>query len=80
MSTSQVVARPVRTAVQSGAAFAVVEFIDAFGIYDMDERQYGAAIAILVPVLAYVQTLAENLLGKGFLRTVPGPDVDVVEP
>lgn len=79
MSTSQAVARPVRTAVQGGLGFAVTEFIDAFGIYDMDERQYGACAVILTVVFSGAQTLVENLWGKGFLRQVPGPDVEVVE-
>jgi hypothetical protein len=79
MSVSQSVARPVRTTVQGGAAFAVTEFIDAFGIVQMDERQYGACAVILTIVFSWAQTLIENGLGKGFLRRVPGTKVDVID-
>lgn len=79
MSVKQTVARPVRTAVQGSAAFAVTEFLDSFGIVSMDERQYGAMAVILTIVFSWAQALGENFLGKGLLRKVPGEHVEVVE-
>ena len=61
--------RPIRTAVQGGASYAIVEFINAFGIYNMDERQYAISVVVLTPVLSWLQVLGENFLVKGFLRT-----------
>ena len=67
---SEAVARPVRTGPQAVAAFAIVEFIDSF-INDLTEKQYGAAVGLLVLVLAWLQVVTENFLGKAFFRAVP---------
>lgn len=77
-TVSEVVARPVRTGPQAVVAFAVVEFWDSF-IQDLSEKQYGAAVGLLVILLAGLQALVENWRGKAFLRKVPPKDVPVVD-
>ena len=60
------VERPVRTGVQAGGALVIVEFLDAF-IFDMSEKQYGAAVAMLALVLAIVMGFVDKkypLLGR----------------
>lgn len=80
MSVSQSVARPVRTATQIGAAAIVVEFVSAF-LFDLSDRQYAAAVALLTLVFGWAQVVIENHIGKGFLRQPepPANPVDVVE-
>ncbi len=75
---SDAVARPVRTATQGGLGWLIVEFIDAF-LWNMDERQYGAAVALLTVIISWVQTQVENRAGTAFLREMPPREVDVVE-
>lgn len=75
---SEAVARPARTGPQAIVAFAIVEFIDSF-INDLTEKQYGAAVGLLVLILAGLQVLAENRLGKAVMRSVPPKDVNVVD-
>lgn len=58
--------RPVRTALQAGPAFIIVECIDVF-ITDLDERQYGALVALLVFVLSTVQNYVESRKGSDLL-------------
>lgn len=60
--------RPVRTAIQGGAGYATVEFVNAFHIYNMDERQYAIAVVVLTALYSWLQVMAENYLLKGFLR------------
>lgn len=72
------VGRPVRTATQGGTAWLLVEFIDAF-LWNMDERQYGIAVALLTVVISYAQNLIENRAGVAFLRELPDREVDVME-
>lgn len=72
VSGKQVVARPVRTAAQLTVAAAVTEATDAF-LFDMDERQYAAALALLTILFGFIQNLIELLSSKGwFLRNVEG--------
>ncbi len=59
--------RSVRTAVQAGVSGIIVEFVDAF-FYDLSDRQYGAAVALLTILLTYVQNLVEERRGAGLLR------------
>ena len=59
--------RSVRTALQAGIAGIIVEFVDAF-FYDLSDRQYGAAVALLTILLTYVQNLVEEHRGAGVLR------------
>lgn len=73
---SAAITRPARTAIQATPAFAVTEFVDAF-LYDMTDRQYGAAVVLLTLVIGWAQTLVENRTGRGLLRDVP-PTTDPV--
>lgn len=68
MSVAAKVARPVRTASQATVSWIVVEGIDAF-ITDLDDRQYGVAVAGLTVLFGWIQVVVENYLGSGFLRT-----------
>lgn len=77
-TVNEAIARPVRTGPQAVIAFAIVEFIDSF-INDLTEKQYGAAVGLLVLILAGVQVLLENWSGKAFFRRVPPETVPVVE-
>jgi hypothetical protein len=81
MSTSNIseaIARPVRTAGQLASSAVVVEFIDSFA-YDLNEKQYAAAIAFLALVVGWVQVLIENRRGKALLRQVPPTTAPVVD-
>lgn len=64
---SESINRASRTVVQGTVAGALVEFTDAF-IYDMSDRQYGAAIVLLTMLISYVQTFVEDKKGAGLLR------------
>jgi hypothetical protein len=81
MAVTDVVSRPVRAVPQGGAAWLIVEAVEAFNIYDFTDRQYGLAIVILTPVVAWAQVLIENRFGKGFLRKPepPAKPIEVVE-
>lgn len=63
----QVVSNPLRTGVQIGSAGLIVEFIDAF-LYNMDDRQYAALIAVLGLVFSIIQNLYEQRKGVYFLK------------
>ena len=77
-TVSDLVARPVRTAVQMTPAALITEAIDVF-IVDMDERGYTVVFGLLTLVIGYIQVAVENYKGKAFLRRVPAPDVPVVD-
>jgi hypothetical protein len=77
VSTS--VANPIRTGVQGGLAWGVTEFLDAYEIIAMDERQYGVTLVLLTIAFSALQNVAENFLGKGFLRNVPEPEQKVID-
>lgn len=64
---NEAIARPARTTPQAVVAFAIVEFIDSF-INNLTEQQYGAAVGLLVIILAGVQILIERGVGAAFLR------------
>ncbi len=76
---STTVANPVRTGLQGGAAWGVTEFLDAFEIVAMDERQYGVTLVLLTMVFSALQNGIENYFGVGFLRKVPQADAPVVD-
>lgn len=63
--------RPARTAIQGTAAYAVVDFIDAF-LRDLNEHQFAAAVVLLTLVIGWAQVLVENGLGKGLFREPSG--------
>ena len=72
---SEAVARPMRGVVQSGPAFAVIEIIEAYELYNFTDRQYGVTLIVLTSIVSAVQNFLENRRGKGFfLRTVPNTD------
>lgn len=77
-TVSQVVARPVRTGVQLIPAAVITEFIDSF-FYNLSDKQYAALLSLLLLLTSLIQTLIENRVGKGFLRTVPGKHVHALE-
>lgn len=77
-TVSEVVARPVRSAVQMAPAAVITEFIDAFW-FDMADKQYTALFALLTLLFAWGQTAYENYRGVGFLRRVPPKDVPAVD-
>ena len=69
------VANATRTAVQAGPAWVVTEFTDAW-IYDMNDRQFGALVALLLLIFAFIQPLVENYFGRALMRT-PATSVPV---
>ncbi len=77
-TVSTTVANPIRTGVQGGVAWGVTEFLDAFEIVNMDERQYGVTLVLLTIVFSWLQNLVENYFGVGFLRKMPQADAPVV--
>jgi hypothetical protein len=78
---TQSTARTVRAIPQGGAAWILVSAIEEFNIYDFTDSQFGLAVFILTPVIAWIQIQLENRLGKGFLRVPTNkPEVEVVEP
>lgn len=78
MNVSEIVARPVRTALQLGLVAGAVEFVDS-AVYDMSDRTYTASIALGTILLSLIQASVENKTGKALLRQVPPRDVPVVE-
>lgn len=77
-SVSEVLARPVRTAVQGTPAWIITEMVDAF-LVDLTDRQYGILVLFLTMVFSFVQTAIENKTGKGLLRNVPPTEAPVVD-
>lgn len=78
---SDSVARPVRGGVQGGAAFLVVEAIEAFEIFDFTERQFGVTILVLSLVFSFIQNVLENKgLIAAFLKRAPQPPQPVIDP
>lgn len=49
-----------RTGVQGGAAVVILEAVEAFGLYDLDERQYAVALVILAAVISWAQNALEG--------------------
>lgn len=78
MAVRQNVARPVRTGTQLGVAEVIVQVVEAFFV-DLNEAQHVALLAALTLATGILQIMIEDGLGKGFLRQVPGPQVEVVE-
>ena len=76
-TVSEVIARPVRTAVQMTPAAVITEIVDVF-VYDMDERGYLAIFAGLTLLFSAIQNAVENRKGVGLLRRVPPNDVPPV--
>lgn len=71
-TVSEAVARPVRTAIQSGPGWVIIEIVEAYELYDFTDRQYGVTLLVLTVVTGYIQNLLENRRGKGFfLRSIP---------
>lgn len=78
MAVSPKVARPTRTFTQVGAAAVVVQAAVEFGA-ELTPGQYGILVVVLGPVLGFLQVLFEDRTGYAFLRTLPAPDVPLVE-
>ena len=78
MAVSESIARPVRTALQLGAATTITECVDAF-LTDLTTQQYGALVAGLTLVLSCVQAALENSTGKAVLRQIPPREVPVAD-
>lgn len=76
VKVNSAVARTVRTGIQGGPAWALVEGIDAF-FYDFNDRQFGIAVVLLTMLLAFVQNSIENGIGKALLRT-PQPTNELI--
>lgn len=72
---SQVVARPIRTAVQGTPAYVIVYFLNVWHIPSMNPEQFGGSVLFLTLLFSLLQPLIENKIGKGFLRTVPSQSV-----
>lgn len=75
---SEAIARPTRTALQGTPAWVITEFADSW-LYDMSDRQYGAAVLLLTMIISYIQTTVENRRGVGFMRDVPPTTAAVVD-
>lgn len=80
MSTvNEAIARPVRGLGQSAVAVAIIEFVDALGIYTFDGRAYAASVVLLGLVLSGLQALVENRTGKSILRQLPPEAVPLAD-
>lgn len=62
------VAATARTVIQGGPSWVIIEFIEAFDIYDFTERQYGIAVVVLTAIIAFVQNAVENKFGYALFR------------
>ena len=73
---SEAVARPARTVIQSGPGWVIIEVVEAYGLYDFTDRQYGVTLLLLTAAASVVQNFLENRRGKAFwLRSVPPKEV-----
>lgn len=70
-TTNVPVATAVRTGVQGLSGAFVVDFIEAFNVYDFTERQYGLAVALAAMVIALLQNLWEKHRGQKFFGAAP---------
>lgn len=66
---------PVATALRTGAqglsGVFIVDFVEAFNLYDFTERQYGLAATLVGMVLAYIQNLLEKRRGRKYIGAAP---------
>ena len=76
-TVSEVVARPVRTVVQGGPVWVVMEVIEAYNVYDFTDRQWGVTLLAGTALVSAVQNWIENRQGKGLLREVPPREVEI---
>lgn len=72
-TSSEPAATAVRTGIQGLTGAFIVDFIEAFELYDFTERQYGLAVALAGMVLAFIQNLLEKRRGRKFLGAAPTP-------
>lgn len=66
-TSNTAISGPVRTATQAVPAAVIVEFIDAFA-YDFSEKQYVAAVGLLLLVISFVQNLVEMTKGSALFK------------
>jgi len=66
--TTSAAKRGARTIIQGSAAGAILEAIDAFGLYEFTTRQFAVSIIILSAIVSFVQNKVENDKGTGLLR------------
>lgn len=62
---------------QGGAAYLFMEFIGAFNLVELTERQFGIVLVILTAVVSLIQNRVENHIGFGFLRPRTSDDAAV---
>ena len=59
-----VAAPVVRTAGQGGAAWMVLELIEAYNLYDFDDRQWSITLLVGTTFLSWVQNTIETRRGR----------------
>lgn len=69
------VANAVRTGVQGITGSFIVEFIEAFNLYDFTDRQYGLAVVAFGMILSFVQNFFEKRRNQKFFGAAPEPRV-----
>jgi hypothetical protein len=62
-----------RTGTYSAAIAAVVGFLHAFGIAELNGEQVAALLGVGIPTLSFVVPLVEHRFGRAWLRSAPEP-------
>lgn len=69
MTAGTVTVPVVRTAGQGGVAWAIMEFVEAFNIYEFDERQWAIVLIIGTTIVSWIQNFLEERAGRRLLGT-----------
>lgn len=65
----RVTAPVVRTAGQGGAAWAIMELIEAYEVYAFSNRQWAITLVIGTTVVSWIQNILESRMGKRLIGT-----------
>lgn len=69
MTMGKVVAPVARTAGQSGAAWTIMEAVEAYNIYNFSDRQWAITLTIGTVVLSWLQNTLEARSGRRLIGT-----------
>lgn len=64
VAVGQIAAPVVRTAGQGGAAWSVMELVEAYGVYDFTDRQWAITLLIGTTLASWAQNTIEKWRGR----------------